>query len=110
MHDKSQIRKHLISQSASGLTGTAYCRREDLNVWTFRNWCKRRAEYLASPAAPDLPFIKLSLPSNDSATAGSPSVLKLRLGDSVALTIPAEFDVTRLGAILRTLKRSHVLG
>jgi len=110
MLDKNEIRKHLIAHSASGLAGSAYCRRENLNMSTFRNWYNRREEYLASPAVEKLPFIRVSLPANDPTAGEMPPVLEVRLGNSATLRIPAEIDAARLGAILRTLKRSRVLG
>jgi len=97
---KEEIQKHLIAQSASGLTIAAYCRQHQISQNTFFNWRKR---FFAHPAAPPaaMPFLKLPF-------APVPAErLDLTLPNGARISAPLSFDVPILREVIRLLAPLH---
>ncbi len=70
---RSEWREIFERYEASGLSQTAFCRREDLSKSSFSKWMTRLAGDSASCAAAPVPFIELSsaVPDSEPSSAGS---------------------------------------
>jgi transposase-like protein len=77
-----EIRRHLSSQRTSGLSITAYCKRENISQNTFFNWRKRHRE----GAVPLVPFLQLPVQSAEMQKFD----LTLPNGSRLALPLPCD--------------------
>jgi transposase-like protein len=90
--------RHVAACEASGEKRAAYCRRHDLNYWTFNAWRGRlrsAASGLTSSRQALVPVVIRSSP------AVSPVMLELRVGARMTLSVPTSVDAVWLGAVLR---------
>jgi transposase len=76
-------KSHLEAQATSGMSIKAYCHENGLNFSSWHYWRKRLSASATSQPEPQNPFIPLAMPGFTS------SVIRLRVGLSVQLEIPA---------------------
>jgi transposase-like protein len=77
-----EIRRHLSSQRSSGLSVSAYCKREDISQNTFFNWRKRERDI------PTPPISFLQLP--DQSAAHEKFEVTLPNGSCLAMPLPCD--------------------
>lgn len=92
-----EVGRYLREQRLSGLAVTEYCRRHNVNVWTFRGWQKR---YAGKAAGGRMPFIRL-----DVAPA---QVVEVVTGCRSTVRIPLGVDREALRQVLTAVKRSRL--
>ncbi|MDQ3024794.1 MAG: IS66 family insertion sequence element accessory protein TnpB [bacterium] len=89
---------HVSACEASGSKRAAYCRRHELNYWTFNEWRRRLGSTAAMAGASRQALVPVMV-SSARPTAGT---LELCVGDQVRLSLPASVDAVWLGALLRS--------
>ena len=90
---------HVAACEASGETRVAYCRRVGLSLWTFRNgW---RALRPVTARRPMRGATQSLVPLMVQAHPPAATLLELRVGGQVSLSVPASVDAAWLGAVLR---------
>lgn len=82
-----KIKKHLLAQSQSGDTVSAYCRRTGISAKTFYNWRQRVKD--------DGMFAEVGRPSDTG--------LELKIREGLSVMVPAKFDAEHLKQLLRVL-------
>ncbi len=89
---------HVSACEASGSTRAAYCRRHELNYWTFNDWRQRLRPVVPVATVSGQALVPVMV-SSARPTAGT---LELYVGDQVRLSLPASVDAVWLGALLRS--------
>lgn len=87
---------HVAAFDASGERRAAYCRRHGLNFWTFDGWRRR----LRGTASPELGLVPVMVDSPCPPRA-TPTVIEVRVGSDVSLSVPTSVDANWLGTLLR---------
>ena len=83
---------------ASNINMTEFCKREDLNYWTFRDWKSR----LLQPVEPEeMPLVKLEVKSVEKQNE---KAIEVYLGD-IRLSVPAGFSEPHLWRLVSVLKK-----
>ena len=99
MHRSANEWKALVDEyERSDVTIKEYCRRREVNYWTFREWRRRLAD-----EQPETDLVEIT--PVDIACGGSGS-LRLTVG-SVTIEIDAPVDEANLTAVLRAVERSR---
>lgn len=85
---------HVAAFDASGERRAAYCRRHGLSFWTFDGWRRR----LRDNAAPEPALVPVMVESPCSPRA---TVIEVRVGSDVCLSVPTSVEAAWLGTLLR---------
>lgn len=98
-HRKALEWKALVHEyERSDITIKEFCRRRQINYWTFREWRKRLAE-----EQPETELVEIAPIDQPRAGGGS---LRLTVG-LVTIEIEAPVDEANLTAVLRAVERSR---
>lgn len=97
IHSVTFWESHVAACEASGEKFAAYCRRLQLNYWTFREWRKRLRRPIDSAKAP----VRQALVPVIVEASAPLAVLEVRVGTQLAMSVPTSVDAVWLGTVLR---------
>ena len=90
-----EIQRHLSGYQVSGGSVQAYCSRNNLNYWTFREWRKR---FPPKEAEAKTSFVRVELPSV--------GFIELVTASKATIRLPLDQDPDRIRPLLAAIKRS----